>query len=419
MARPLNGTILILLYIPCGKMIAYLFSAQTYHLRIVTCICVRYHIQTWPVPGNSEFLTQLQAPCGIAFHTATGGICQPIGCIGIRPAICRTGPIYNRNRMQCPRGILTAEKRLRNHCEITISHARTAQTIISELQPDIFVIISTGERFSLLCSGRAERRVRITGGVFTIRIPPGCRVSNVGFSITGVVHRNSRVTISKPTITIKPFRLAKTVTRESVAAHLHGPHWAALGRVENIKLSSLDDDPLGSSGIIWGSYPHHTSWIALSIIIALIIIVICVKVFQCARNPDRRPVRNALRHGRLIWRRNRRPRTARPPTDEDWGTDPDSMPWRTDEEIDAANAAAAATATTTATTDTPTTVATEVVASETITTAATATELDSTYLHPSPIPTTARPRTITHFSHVHYDTIPDRPSTEPRVTLPL
>ena len=40
MARPLNGTILILLYIPCGKMIAYLFSAQTCHLLIVTCICV-------------------------------------------------------------------------------------------------------------------------------------------------------------------------------------------------------------------------------------------------------------------------------------------------------------------------------------------------------------------------------------------
>ena len=224
---------------------------------------LRYRIQTWPVPGNSsECLTQLQAPSDIAFHTATGRIFQPIGCIGIRPAICRTGQIYNKNRMQCPRGILTGEKRLRNHCEITISYARIAQTIISELQPDIFVIISTGDRFSLLCNGRAERRVHITGGVFTIRILPGCRVSNVGFSITGVVHRDSRITISQPTITITPFRLATTVIRESVAA-------------------SLDDDPLGSSGIIWGSYPHHTSWIALSIIVAVIIVIICVSVPVC------------------------------------------------------------------------------------------------------------------------------------------
>ena len=46
---------------------------------------LRYRIQTWPVPGNSsEFLTQLQAPSDIAFHTATGEIFQPIGCIGIR-----------------------------------------------------------------------------------------------------------------------------------------------------------------------------------------------------------------------------------------------------------------------------------------------------------------------------------------------
>ena len=136
---------------------------------------------------------------------------------------------------------------LRKYYEITISHARTAQTIIYELQLDVFGITTTGERFSLLCSGHAGRRVRITGGVYTIRIPPGCRVSNVGFSITGVVHRNSQITISPPTITITPFRLVTTVIRESVAAHLDGPNWVALGRVDNIKLSSLDDDPLGSS----------------------------------------------------------------------------------------------------------------------------------------------------------------------------
>ena len=75
---------------------------------------LRFHIHTWPIPGNTSQLTiQLQTPHDVAFHTTTGGIFTPKGCIESNPAICRTGPIYNRNSMRCPRGILTGEKSLR------------------------------------------------------------------------------------------------------------------------------------------------------------------------------------------------------------------------------------------------------------------------------------------------------------------
>ena len=71
---------------------------------------LRYHIQSWPIPGNtSEFRTQLQVPNDIAFHTETGGIVKPTGCLGNNPAICRTGPIFDRTMMKFSRGILTGE----------------------------------------------------------------------------------------------------------------------------------------------------------------------------------------------------------------------------------------------------------------------------------------------------------------------
>ena len=94
---------------------------------------LRFHIHTWPIPGNtSQFTIQLQTPHDVAFHTTTGGIFTPRGCIGSNPAICRTGPIYNRNSMQCPRGILTGEKSLRAFCAVTIARAITPSTTVQE-----------------------------------------------------------------------------------------------------------------------------------------------------------------------------------------------------------------------------------------------------------------------------------------------
>ena len=56
---------------------------------------LRYQLRSWAIPGNSsEFKTQLQVPGDIAFHTETGGIFEPTSCIGVRPTICRTGPVY-------------------------------------------------------------------------------------------------------------------------------------------------------------------------------------------------------------------------------------------------------------------------------------------------------------------------------------
>ena len=72
---------------------------------------LRYRLWSWTISGNSsENNTQLQVPEDIAFHTETGGIFEPTSCMGARPTICRTGPVYDRSRMQCARGIVTGEE---------------------------------------------------------------------------------------------------------------------------------------------------------------------------------------------------------------------------------------------------------------------------------------------------------------------
>ena len=64
---------------------------------------LRYTIWTWPVPGNtSQYTVKIQVPKEIAFQTQTGGLFDPTVCQGSRPMICRKGPVYNRQKMQCP-----------------------------------------------------------------------------------------------------------------------------------------------------------------------------------------------------------------------------------------------------------------------------------------------------------------------------
>ena len=106
---------------------------------------LRYQLRSWAIPGNSsEFKTQLQVPGDIAFHTETGGIFEPTSCMGARPTICRTGPVYDRSRMQCARGIVTGEEKLRRQCLITIMRAQTEASSVQELSPGQVLISTTG-----------------------------------------------------------------------------------------------------------------------------------------------------------------------------------------------------------------------------------------------------------------------------------
>ena len=185
--------------------------------------------------------------------------------------------------MRCSRGIITGERELRQSCKITITSDANARTMVHEILPGMVVVSTTGESLSLLCIGHAERRLRMAGGVFIIDVPVGCRLNGVGFAVPGLARRTMELAIKTIVIRIKPFHLHTTVTTDTVARHLKGPQWSALGTVKDIQLSSLDDDPKDYFNITWGTHSEHISCVALIIIIVVTIGVISVRVFRCVQ----------------------------------------------------------------------------------------------------------------------------------------
>ena len=57
-----------------------------------------------------------QSPKDVAVDTQRGGIFEPHNCADNKPAICRSGLIYNRGRLLCTRGILDGDVTQRARC---------------------------------------------------------------------------------------------------------------------------------------------------------------------------------------------------------------------------------------------------------------------------------------------------------------
>ena len=153
---------------------------------------------------------------------------------------------------------MTGEEKLRRQCLITITRAQTEASSVQDISPGQVIISTTGENMYLVCKGLADRRINVRGGLFILTLPTPCRINGRGWTMTGLAHRSVQSTVSLPDISIKPFRLATTITQRSVERHLNGHHWEILSKIEDIKISSLDVDPNEDSGIIWGvSYTVH------------------------------------------------------------------------------------------------------------------------------------------------------------------
>ena len=207
--------------------------------------------------------------------------------MGARPTICRTGPVYDRSRMQYARGIVTGEEKLRRQCLITITRAQTEASSVQELSPGEVLISTTGESLSLVCKGLAERRINLRGGLFILTLPTACRINGRGWTMAGLARRSVQSTVSLAVIAIKPFRLATTITQRSVERHLNSPHWAILSKIEDLKISSLDVDPNEDSWIIWGLTTRSTIWTTVGILILVTVILIIVMSFQKNRRATR------------------------------------------------------------------------------------------------------------------------------------
>ena len=135
------------------------------------CICLQ------PVPVNGKGHTlHVQTPEDVAIDTQRGGIFEPHDCAGNKAAICRSGPIYGRDRLRCTRGILDGDVIQRASCVFTAAWETSPEGYAEEVAPAMYAISTYGEGYSIHCRGKPEIRQHMEIGIFILRVAADCYV---------------------------------------------------------------------------------------------------------------------------------------------------------------------------------------------------------------------------------------------------
>ena len=213
---------------------------------------LRYTMRSWEVPSKSPgYYAQLQLPWDVAVSTDSGDLFVPQNCVGHQPAICVAGPLFSFQRYQCPRGVLTGDAQLRHTCQVTLQHRVANNTIIEEITPGQAVIVTRGDKLSLLCPREPERRSALTMGVYTLHLGPGCRAKGLGWTLLGPWFHYFKVVLipPPPPLYIAPLNLSREVPPEVQRAHrLQQPAWTPLAPLKNLPLVHLSERPVLETG---------------------------------------------------------------------------------------------------------------------------------------------------------------------------
>ena len=236
---------------------------------------LRYRIWTWPVPQNtSDFAIQMQSPADVAVDTQSGGIFEPNSCIGTRPAVCRTGAVYGKGKLLCPRGIISGDFNQRKHCKLTVTQKQDEDSFATELIPGLFVIYTIGEDYVTYCPGEPEQRRQLVMGLYQLKVRAGCRIVGRDWTIASMLQRSSNVTLQLPTVPIIPMDLPKLIPFSTLQRQLEKPEWKNLPEIKDISIKQLQIDNDLSEPITWGSHGGHVAW-TLIIVIIVIVLILC------------------------------------------------------------------------------------------------------------------------------------------------
>ena len=174
-----------------------------------------YHVTSYPVPvyRNNAIQIKLQSP--IAFDTEEGTAFVPTHCVGHNPSVCRTGPTYYADtHFPCVRGIISQNRELREMCQThVIPHN---DTVVTELSPGEFVIITPGESYAEQCSGERKLTILLEPGVYHIVVSPYCTLTGDDWKIRGLITHRSNRTIDDLIVYLDPINLYFNITQTSI-----------------------------------------------------------------------------------------------------------------------------------------------------------------------------------------------------------
>ena len=232
---------------------------------------LRNHFTSWPfVPESNGFSLELELPADIAYDTVGGTMFVPYDCLGTNPEICKTGPIYGKSGLTCPRGILTNEYALRKSCRITIRRLPSFTNIIHELHTNTFVILSQGETINVFCPGVPSRKNDLQNGVSLIHLRPGCRIAGDKWIINGIMTHTVDIALRFTPVAVVPLNLSEMISSRLLAHHLRSPKWSTLPVIKNVQISQLHDPTEDMKLVAWSKSTNIPWW---QIIVFLIILL--------------------------------------------------------------------------------------------------------------------------------------------------
>ena len=260
-----------------------LVNEKTYH---------RYNIVTWPVPyaERGYSIKILVDHVDIGLDTTNGDIFHPVGCMGYRPMICRTGALYNVREWNCPRTLIAGNKRGHN-CQVAITKGNNG-TKITEISYGEYVIVTFGEVVETRCSGKAGIREQLVAGTYLIRVSPRCVVMGNSWTMTGLIERVGHTSVAALWVK-SPILLNITdiIPQNQAIKLLDKTPFAKLSAVARIDLAPIEEPP---TTIDW---TYHGSRMSFGLLILFIVLGVWLFLGSCILWTKRSQILNFVQGG--------------------------------------------------------------------------------------------------------------------------
>ena len=237
-----------------------------------------YSIRAWPTPiNNSNCTAKLNGRSVVGVHTGDGGVFYPHSCIGKKPAVCLTGPVFYNPRESCTRGILSGNKDQRKYCTISIRKYPEPVTLFDSIGPGKYVVTTWGETCSLRCSGQREVTFYLKPGAYCFEIKVQCSIYGSGWRLDGLRRNITNITLfPKAVENIPPFNLHESLPSLDYYQKLDQPQFNEIGDIAKINIEPLKL-PSDDAGLI---YPHNIQWSIVGVFVALMLllgVMLCVR----------------------------------------------------------------------------------------------------------------------------------------------
>ena len=255
----------------------------------------RYNLVTWPVPyahaGYSIHINVDHRDVGM--DIVTGDIFHPIGCMGWKPMVCRSGPLYSAHRWGCPRTLISGEYKRSKNCQVTIRKQQNL-TQVTEISYGEYVVVTWGETFETRCEGQSGIRNTVPPGTYLIAVPPGCTVMGKGVTLTGLIERVGHVSVrAMRVLASNILNITDIVPAEQAISLLSKPHFDQRAPLAKIDLTPLPDPP------VTFDWTYHGTRMSFGVTIILVVLSVILVISLCLCWYKRETLKDRFSHSKV------------------------------------------------------------------------------------------------------------------------